>query len=44
VGAGVSVTGPAIGQIATVIGPTIASPAVVGTSIVVAAGNGLAGP
>jgi hypothetical protein len=43
-GAGLSFTGPAIGQIATVIGPTIISPAVVGTSIVVSAGNGVAGP
>jgi hypothetical protein len=34
VGAGLSFVGPAIGQIATVIGPTIIGPAVVGTSIV----------
>jgi hypothetical protein len=33
-GAGLSFIGPAIGQIATVIGPTIIGPAVVGTSIV----------
>lgn len=38
VGAGLSFVGPAIGQIATVIGPTIIGPAVVGNSIV-SAGN-----
>jgi hypothetical protein len=43
-GSGVSYTGPAIGQIATVVGPKIVSPAVVGASIVVVAGNGVAGP
>jgi hypothetical protein len=43
-GAGLSFTGPSIGQIATVIGPTIISPAVVGASIVVSGGNGAAGP
>jgi hypothetical protein len=41
-GAGLSFTGPAIGQIASVIGPTIISPTVVGASIVVSAGNGAA--
>jgi hypothetical protein len=39
-GSGLSFTGPAIGQIATVIGPTITSPAVVGAAIVVSGGNG----
>jgi hypothetical protein len=43
-GAGLSFTGPAIGQIATVIGPTIISPAVVGSPIVVSAGSGVAVP
>jgi hypothetical protein len=43
-GAGLSFTGPAIGQIATVIGPTIISPAVVGTAIVVSGGNGAVVP
>jgi hypothetical protein len=38
VGAGLSFIGPTIGQIATVIGPTTISPAVVGGSIV-SAGN-----
>jgi hypothetical protein len=41
-GSGLSFVGPAIGQVATVIGPTIIGPAVIG-SVVVAAGNG-AGP
>jgi hypothetical protein len=39
-GSGLSFTGPAIGQIATVIGPTITSPAVVGAAIVVSGGDG----
>jgi hypothetical protein len=43
-GSGVSFTGPAIGQIATVVGPTIISPAVAGAAIVVSAGNGAAVP
>jgi hypothetical protein len=38
IGAGLSFIGPAIGQIATVIGPTIIGPAFVG-SINVSAGN-----
>jgi hypothetical protein len=38
VGAGLSFTGPAIGQIATVIGPTIISPGFAGT-VVVSAGS-----
>jgi hypothetical protein len=38
-GTGLSFVGPAVGQIATVIGPTIIGPAVVG-SVVVSAGNG----
>jgi hypothetical protein len=41
-GAGLSFTGPSVGLIATVIGPTIIGPAVVGTSIV-SAGNGAVG-
>jgi hypothetical protein len=36
--------GPAIGQVATVIGPTIIAGSVVGSPIVVSAGNGAAGP
>jgi hypothetical protein len=43
-GAGLSFTGPAIGQIASVIGPTIISPAVVGVAIVVSGGNGAVVP
>ena len=43
VGAGLSFIGPSIGQIATVIGPTTISPAVVGGSIV-SAGNVAVGP
>ena len=43
-GGGLSYTGPAIGQIATVTGPTITSPAVVGTAIVVSGGNGAVVP
>lgn len=43
VGAGLSFIGPATGQIATVIGPTIISPAVVGGTIV-SAGNVAVGP
>jgi hypothetical protein len=43
VGAGLSFVGPSIGQIATVIGPTTISPAVVGGSIV-SAGNVAVGP
>jgi hypothetical protein len=42
VGAGLSYVGPAIGQIATVIGPTIISPGFVGT-VIVSAGNAAAG-
>jgi hypothetical protein len=38
-GSGLSFVAPAIGQIATVIGPTIIGPAVVGT-LIVSAGNG----
>jgi hypothetical protein len=41
-GAGLTFVGPAIGQIATVIGPTIIGPAVIG-NIVVSAGNANAG-
>jgi hypothetical protein len=41
-GAGLTFVGPAIGQIATVIGPTIIGPAVIG-NIVVSAGNASAG-
>jgi hypothetical protein len=43
-GAGLSFIGPQVGQIASVIGPTIISPGFVGNNIVVAAGNGAAGP
>ena len=42
-GGGLSFVGPDIGQIATVIGPTIISPAVVGNQIVTSAGNVAAG-
>jgi hypothetical protein len=42
-GAGLVFIGPSIGQIATVIGPTIMSPAFVGQSIV-SAGNVAVGP
>jgi hypothetical protein len=42
VGAGLSYIGPAIGQVATVMGPTIIGPAVVGTTIV-AGGNVIGG-
>ena len=42
-GTGLTFVAPQIGQIASVIGPTIISPAIVGNSIVVAAGNGKAG-
>jgi hypothetical protein len=42
-GAGLSFIGPSIGQISTVIGPTIITPAFVGTSIV-AGGNVAVGP
>jgi hypothetical protein len=41
-GSGLSFVGPAIGQIATVIGPTIISPGFVG-NVVVSAGNGSIG-
>ena len=41
-GTGLSFVGPAVGQIATVIGPTIIGPAVIG-NVVVSAGNGAAG-
>jgi hypothetical protein len=43
VGAGLVFVGPAIGQIATVIGPTIIGPAVIGTSVT-SAGNVIAVP
>lgn len=43
-GAGLSFIGPQIGQIASVIGPTIISPGFVGNNIVVSAGDGAAGP
>jgi hypothetical protein len=42
-GGGLVFVGPAVGQIASVIGPTIIGPAVVG-SLVVSAGNGAGGP
>jgi hypothetical protein len=42
-GAGLSFIGPSIGQIATVIGPTIISPGFVG-NVIVSAGNGSIGP
>jgi hypothetical protein len=42
-GTGLTYIAPQIGQIATVIGPTIISPAVGGNSTVVSAGNGKAG-
>ena len=42
-GAGLSFIGPAIGQVASVLGPTIIGPAVIG-NVVVSAGNGAAGP
>jgi hypothetical protein len=41
-GAGLTLIGPAIGQIATVIGPTIIGPAVV-SNVVVSSGDGSAG-
>jgi hypothetical protein len=41
-GTGLSFVGPAVGQIAAVIGPTIIGPAVIG-NVVVSAGNGAAG-
>jgi hypothetical protein len=41
-GAGLSFIGPSIGQIASVVGPTIIGPAFVG-NMVVSAGNGAAG-
>jgi hypothetical protein len=41
-GGGLAYIGPAIGQIATVIGPTIIGPAVIG-NLNVSAGNGVAG-
>jgi hypothetical protein len=37
-GTGLSFVGPAVGQVATVIGPTIIGPAVIG-SVIVSAGN-----
>jgi hypothetical protein len=43
VGSGLVYIGPAIGQVATVIGPTIIGPAVVGTSVI-SAGNVATGP
>lgn len=42
-GAGLTFIGPAVGQVASVIGPTIIGPAVIG-NVVVSAGNGSAGP
>jgi DNA polymerase III subunit gamma/tau len=42
-GGGLSFIGPAVGQVASVIGPTIIGPAVIG-NVVVSAGNGAAGP
>jgi hypothetical protein len=41
-GGGLSFVGPAIGQVATVIGPTIIGPGVIG-NVVVSAGNGFIG-
>jgi hypothetical protein len=41
-GSGLTFIGPAIGQVATVIGPTIIGPAVIG-NVVVSAGNGNVG-
>jgi hypothetical protein len=41
---GLSFVGPTIGQIASVIGPTIISPAVVGTPVIVAAGSNIVVP
>jgi hypothetical protein len=41
---GLSFVGPTIGQIASVIGPTIISPAVVGTSLIVASGSNIVAP
>jgi hypothetical protein len=41
---GLSFVGPTIGQIASVIGPTIISPAVVGTSVIVASGSNVVSP
>jgi hypothetical protein len=43
VGSGLVFIGPAIGQVATVIGPTVIGPAVIGTSVV-SAGDVAAGP
>jgi hypothetical protein len=43
-GAGLTFIGPAVGQIATVIGPTIISPSVVMGASVVSAGNVAIGP
>ena len=42
-GAGLAFIGPAIGQVTSVIGPTIIGPAVVG-NVVVSGGSGAAGP
>jgi hypothetical protein len=41
---GLSFVGPTIGQIASVIGPTIISPAVVGNTIIVASGTNVVAP
>jgi hypothetical protein len=41
---GLSFVGPTIGQIASVIGPTIISPAVVGATIIVASGSNVTAP
>ena len=41
---GLSFVGPTIGQIDSVIGPTIISPAVVGTTVIVAAGSNIVAP
>ena len=41
---GMSFVGPTTGQIASVIGPTIISPAVVGTTIIVSSGSNIVAP
>ena len=41
---GLSFVGPTIGQITSVIGPTIISPAVVGTTVIVAGGSNIVAP
>ncbi|HTE61129.1 MAG TPA: hypothetical protein VK631_12320 [Solirubrobacteraceae bacterium] len=42
-GSGLSFVGPAVAQIASVVGPTIIGPSAVGT-VIVSAGNAAAGP